>query len=128
MKNVVLPNRQSIRMKGWDYTSPGCYFVTINTHAAWALFGVIVNGKMVLNEAGQIAEECWQKIPEHFPMIALDEFVIMPTHMHGVLHLHRAGAGKRAVSLGDVVGAYKAAVSRIIGRGRQLPTRTKLPT
>ncbi len=127
MTESVLPNRQSIRMKGWDYTSAGCYFVTINTHKNRALFGVIVNGRMVLNEAGRVAEKCWQEIPAHFPTIAPDEFVIMPNHLHGVLHLRRASEGERAISLGDVVGAYKAAVSRIIGRGRQLPTRTKFP-
>ncbi|OGV68194.1 MAG: hypothetical protein A2498_15095 [Lentisphaerae bacterium RIFOXYC12_FULL_60_16] len=53
MESTRSPNRQSIRMKGWDYTSAGCYFVTINTHASRALFGTIVNGRMVLNAAGR---------------------------------------------------------------------------
>jgi REP element-mobilizing transposase RayT len=127
MESAALPNRQSIRMKGWDYTASGCYFVTINTHKSRALFGVIVNGSMVLNEAGRVAEKCWRGIPAHFPTVSLDEFVIMPNHLHGVLQLRHANAGERAVSLGDVVGAFKAAVSRIIGRGRQLPTRAKEP-
>jgi len=55
-----LPNRQSIRKKGWDYTTPGWYFVTCNTREGRALFGVIVNGRMVLSEAGRVAEECWR--------------------------------------------------------------------
>lgn len=133
--DTKLPNRQSIRMKGWDYTSAGCYFVTINTHKSQPLFGVIVNGRMVLNEAGRIAEKCWGEIPLHFPTVSLDEFVIMPNHLHGVLHLRGKGHGMpspsfgkpQAGSLGTVVGAFKAAVSRIIGRGRQLPTRSKFP-
>lgn len=119
----ALPNRQSIRKRGWDYTSAGCYFVTINTHKNRALFGVIVNGRMVLNEAGRVAEKCWREIPEHFPTVALDEFVVMPNHLHGVLNLFHASAEERAVSLGDVVGAYKAAVSRILGRGGKFPAR-----
>lgn len=56
-----LPNRQSIRMKGWDYTGPGRYFVTLNTQGGKPLFGTIVNGRMVFNEAGRIAEEEWRK-------------------------------------------------------------------
>lgn len=122
-----LPNRQSIRMKGWSYTS-GCYFVTINTHANQPLFGAVMNGRMVLSEAGRIAENCWREIPAHFPMVQLDEFVIMPNHMHGLLHLRRADVPGRAVALGDVVGAYKAAVSRVIGRGGKFPARAQLPT
>ena len=127
MEKDELPNRQSIRMKGWSYTS-GCYFVTINTHANQALFGAVVNGRMVLSEAGRIAENCWREIPVHFPMVQLDEFVIMPNHMHGLLHLRRADVPGRAVALGDVVGAYKAAVSRVIGRGGKFPARAQLPT
>jgi REP element-mobilizing transposase RayT len=126
MDSTEVPNRQSIRKKGWNYTS-GCYFVTINTHANQALFGTVVNGRMVLSETGRIAENCWRGIPSHFPMVQLDEFVIIPNHMHGLLHLRRADAPGRAVALGDVVGAYKAAVSRIIGRGGKFPARAQLP-
>jgi len=125
--NEALPNRQSIRKKAWDYSASADYFVTTNTHAGRALFGAIVNGRVVLSEAGKVAEACWREIPTHFPRVALDEFVIMPNHVHGIFRFHRADAGARAVSLGDVVGAYKSAVSRVIGRGRQLPARTQLP-
>ncbi len=122
--DAKLPNRQSIRMKGWDYATPGHYFVTCNTHGSRALFGVIVNGRMVLNEAGRVAEECWRAIPRHFPNGQIDEFVIMPNHMHGIVRLVPPPRGERH-SLGDVIGAYKSAVSRVIGRGkgRQLPAR-----
>jgi len=82
---------------------------------------------MVLNEAGRVAEQCWRDIPMHFPSVGIDEFVVMPNHLHGVLHLKCAGGGARSTSLGDVVGAYKAAVSRILSRGRQLPTRSNEP-
>lgn len=82
------PNRQSIRLKGRDYASPGDYFVTINTQGGRPLFGTVVKGKMALNEAGRIAEAEWRKSPEIRRDIALDEFIIMPTHMHGIVRLH----------------------------------------
>ena len=128
--NPSLPNRQSIRKRGWDYTRAGWYFVTINTRKSQALFGVVVNGRMVLSEMGRMAEGCWREIPKHFPHARVDEHVIMPNHMHGLIELiggEQAIASGRAIArpytLGDVVGAYKAAVSREIGRGGQLPAR-----
>jgi len=136
----ILPDRQSIRLKGWDYTSPGRYFVTINTHASKALFGVIVNGRMVLSEAGRVAEEEWRKSAKLRKGLVLDEFVVMPNHVHGIVQLegqkglnasspykHGAQFGKPvAGSLGVFVGAYKAAVSRCLGRmgGRGLVHQT----
>lgn len=118
---MQLPNRQSIRKKGWDYATPGWYFVTANTHSRAALFGTVVNGRMVLSEYGRVAGECWRAIPEHFLQAATDAFVVMPNHVHGLVRL-RTGGQLPAHTLGDVVGAYKAAVSRTIGRtGGQLP-------
>ena len=58
---AALPNRQSIRLRGWDYTGPGWYFITCNTHENRPLFGTVVNGRMVLNAAGRAAAEEWQK-------------------------------------------------------------------
>jgi putative transposase len=128
MDSETIPDRQSIRLKGWDYTSPGRYFVTINTHASKALFGVVVNGRMVLSEAGRVAEQEWRKSAELRKGLVLDEFVVMPNHVHGIVQLegfdasnrskpHGAQFGKPvAGSLGVFVGAYKAAVSRALGR------------
>ncbi len=82
-----LPNRRSIRKKGWDYTAAGCYFVTCNTHQNRPLFGIVVNGQMVLNEAGRIAAEEWYKSAQIRDEIELDEFVIMPNHVHGVVRI-----------------------------------------
>ena len=124
--STTLPDRQSIRLKGWDYTSPGWYFVTINTHESKALFGVVVNGRMVLSEAGRVAEEEWRKSAELRKGLVLDEFVVMPNHVHGLVRLEGYGQGFDASnpcfgnpvagSLGVFVGAYKAAVSRCLGR------------
>ncbi|RME47185.1 MAG: transposase [Caldilineae bacterium] len=79
------PNRRSIRLKGYDYTQPGAYFITICTHDRAHLFGEVVDGEMRLNALGEIARQCWTAIPDHFPHAALDEFVIMPNHVHGII-------------------------------------------
>jgi REP element-mobilizing transposase RayT len=127
--NEALPNRQSIRMKGWDYTA-GCYFVTMNTYKSQALFGAIVNGKMVLSEAGKIAEEEWRKSAVIREEIELDEFVIMPNHVHGIVRLKGRPAGRpstagRSVlapgSLGAFIAGYKGAAGRRINLQRGKP-------
>ena len=78
-------HRRSIRMKGYDYAQVGAYFVTIVTLGRACLFGEIVDGVMVLNEYGKIADECWRAIPEHFPNVDLGAHVIMPNHAHGTI-------------------------------------------
>lgn len=78
-------HRRSIRLKGHDYASPGAYFVTICTHGMQSLFGKVVDGEMMLNEAGRIAEGCWLDIPNHFPHATLDAYVVMPNHVHGII-------------------------------------------
>lgn len=119
------PNRQSIRKRGWDYTAPGYYFVTCNTHENRPHFGAIINGRMVLNEAGRIAEEEWRQSAVLRAGIELDAFVVMPNHVHGLVRFtgpHPAKGIKPqfgkpiAGALGTFVGAYKAAVSRAINR------------
>ncbi|HLO84847.1 MAG TPA: hypothetical protein VK203_07520 [Nostocaceae cyanobacterium] len=65
--------------------SIGAYFITICTKARQCLFGNVVNGEIKLNYLGQIAFNCWQEIPEHFPHIELDVFIVMPNHLHGIL-------------------------------------------
>jgi putative transposase len=78
-------HRKSIRIKEFDYTQAGAYFVTIVTYQRDCLFGKIENGIMVLNDFGKIADECWRAIPEHFPFIELGAYVVMPNHVHGVI-------------------------------------------
>ncbi len=84
-------HRRSIRVKGYDYTEPGAYFVTIITYRRDPLFGKIENGitpyegNVVLNDFGKIADECWRAIPEHFPTVDLGAHMIMPNHVHGVI-------------------------------------------
>ncbi len=64
-----------------------CYFVTIFVHGRECLFGGITNGKMILNDAGKIADECWMDIPKHFQNDALHEYIVMPNYVHGIIEL-----------------------------------------
>lgn len=77
--------RRSIRLRGYDYTRAGAYFITICTQHRRHRFGVIRNGVMILNDAGRVADECWRQIPDHFPNVELDEWVVMPNHIHGII-------------------------------------------
>jgi putative transposase len=90
-------HRRSIRLKGYDYTQPGAYFITICTHGRECLFGEIIDGEMHLNEAGQIVVQTWQDLPNHVPNVQLDAFVVMPNHVHGIIiitdHAEGIGAG-----------------------------------
>ena len=83
--NPNIHHRKSIRLKGYDYTQAGLYFITICCQNRECLFGNIINGEMILNDAGNIANECWLAIPNHFPNVVLHEFVIMPNHIHGII-------------------------------------------
>ncbi|MBD2462698.1 hypothetical protein H6G89_16785 [Oscillatoria sp. FACHB-1407] len=80
-------HRRSIRLKGYDYTSPGAYFITLCVHQRECLFGEVVNGEMQLNEWGKLVDAYWQRLPSHFANLELDVFVVMPNHFHGILVL-----------------------------------------
>ena len=82
-----LPKRKSIRLKGYDYSQAGLYFITICCKDRALLFGAVIDGEMVLNDAGKIANACWLDIPNHFPNSILHEYVIMPNHIHGIIEL-----------------------------------------
>lgn len=90
--NPKIHHRRSIRLKGYDYSQAGLYFVTICVQNGMYLLGDVVDGKMILNEYGQIAEKCWLEIPEHYPDAVLHNFVIMPNHVHGIIEITGVGA------------------------------------
>ena len=98
-------HRQSIRLKGYDYSQAGAYFVTMATWKRECLFGEIVDGEtpkggaVVLNEFGRLVEKWWQQIPVHFPNVETLSFVIMPNHVHGIIVITEDGRG--AVSAPD---------------------------
>lgn len=135
-------HRNSIRLREYDYTSHGAYFVTICAALKQDLFGEIVNGEMRLNPLGEIVESCWLELPEHFQHAKLDAFVIMPNHVHFIvwleatpvpvgathcapLHDRTAHGDRRNVapgSLGAVVRSFKSAVTKRINESRATPS------
>ncbi len=91
--NPNIHHRRSIRLKGYDYSQAGLYFITICCEDRECRFGKIENDKMVLNELGDIAYNEWIKLSERFSNWELDCFQIMPNHMHGIIALNTIGAG-----------------------------------
>lgn len=81
-------HRRSIRLPGYDYATPGAYFVTICARDRECIFGEIQGaGEMCLNDTGHIVMECWNAIPAHFPHVMVDTFIVMPNHIHGIVRL-----------------------------------------
>jgi hypothetical protein len=119
--------RRSIRLKGYDYSQVGAYYVTIVTYHRDCLFGEVVNEEMILNDFGKIVDECWRAIPEHFPSVELGAYVVMPNHVHGIIIIIDGGRGAALLrpydnqnphkihvtpgSLGAIVRSFKSAVS-----------------
>ena len=108
-------HRRSIRLKGYDYSWPGAYFVTVCTHNRDCLFGKIANDEMFLNRFGRIIEEKWNNIPQHFEHIQLDAFQIMPNHFHGILFIV------------DVVGAKHSGKDRMFSFQNRHGNASPLP-
>ena len=91
--NPQIHHRRSIRLKGYDYSQVGLYFITICCKDRKYRFGKIENDKMTLNEYGTIAYNEWIKLTERFSNFELDVFQIMPNHMHAIIALNNVGAG-----------------------------------
>jgi REP element-mobilizing transposase RayT len=141
-ENPARHHRRSIRLRDYDYSQVGAYFVTVCTHNRTCLFGDVVDGEMVTNDAGRIVQAIWKALPLHYPGVALDEFVIMPKHVHGIIVLdsgvgaqfiaplgsggaiNRAlttdalSASDRPPTLGDIVRGFKARSTRLLRRDR----------
>ncbi|MDI7277092.1 MAG: transposase [Anaerolineae bacterium] len=93
--NTADHHRRSIRLRGWDYTEAGAYFVTLVTHERATLFGDVVDGQVVLTEYGRIAAEEWVRTAEVRANVEMDEFVVMPNHVHGIVWIARRADGAR---------------------------------
>jgi REP-associated tyrosine transposase len=76
------------RWEKWDYSWPGSYFVTICTGSRRNWFGCIADDVIELSDIGRIAEEFWMRIPDHYPFVELGDFVVMPNHVHGIIHIN----------------------------------------
>jgi putative transposase len=84
----------SARLQTWDYGYNGLYFVTICTKNREHYFCKIVDGQIIFSEIGEIARKYWHEIPEHFPFVNLDEFVVMPNHIHGIIIIDKPTNGQ----------------------------------
>jgi len=104
-------HRQSIRLDAHDYSHGGVYFVTQCVHGRLCLFGDIREEIMRLNTVGLMVEDEWCKLPDRFPSIHLDAYVVMPNHLHGILIVKQQmqqGSEKKQASLGMIIGAFKS--------------------
>jgi len=90
--NPDIHHRRSVRLQGWDYSSPGLYYITICTHRRECLFGEVIDAEMRLNEFGQIAHDEWLRTEEVRTYVDLDQFVIMPNHVHLLFVLNERDA------------------------------------
>jgi REP element-mobilizing transposase RayT len=118
--------RKKTRLKEWDYSSEGYYFVTICVKDRLCVFGEVKDDEMFLNGLGNIVKKCWEEIPGHFDGVELDEFIVMPNHVHGIVIVKEndsVAVGNRYICslqktnrntmlLSKVLGAFKAAVTR----------------
>jgi REP element-mobilizing transposase RayT len=135
-------HRQSIRLKGYDYSSAGGYFITICTHQRECLFGEVVDGAMQLNELGEIVAFEWENTPNIRREIKLDAWIVMPNHFHGIVFIQPVsplvGAqglapqqtdkplamnipNRKPRSLGTLIAGFKMAVTKRINILRDTP-------
>jgi len=129
-----MKNRKPNRLKDYDYSQEGCYYVTICTEDKTNYFGSVADEKMILNKYGNIAHENWLKILEHFEDVSLDEFIVMPNHVHGIIvivnednagnaYMHSLpNTSRTKMLLSRIIQQYKSSVSRNIRKIYHLKT------
>ncbi|OGC82400.1 MAG: hypothetical protein A2V81_02245 [Candidatus Abawacabacteria bacterium RBG_16_42_10] len=111
----------SLRLAKWNYSSNGTYFITICTRDRYHYFGEITNDRITLSEMGKLAQNCWENIPQHFPYIKLDEFIIMPNHIHGILIIKKSEFnpqwasnkfGPQSRNLSSIIRGFKSSIQK----------------
>jgi putative transposase len=123
--NNLNPERKVTRLSDFDYGQTAAYFVTICTQEGRMLFGEVVVDEVRLSLLGQLVHQAWLAIPQHYSMVTVDEYVVMPNHLHGILFLLRENTtdmashvptrrfgALRAATLSSIVGNFKSGVSR----------------
>ncbi len=103
--NPRIHRRRAIRLRGWDYARPWWYYVTICTHQRACILGTVEQHRIVLSEFGTIVSEEWQRTPTVRPEVELDEYVIMPNHIHGIIILNDPSM-EDAQEQGETVGTH----------------------
>lgn len=131
-RDFLLSQRRSIRLKRYDYHSPGAYFVTMSTQGRERLFGEGIVGAgpgacphVVLGDAGRMVSKVWAEIPERYPGVGVDEFVVMPDHVHGIVLIGQGGqpqgvaptVATKGLSLPDIVHRFKSMTTKLYTDG-----------
>jgi putative transposase len=99
----MTPRRpNSLRLQGYDYSQAGMYFVTVVVKDRKHVFGEIVNETMMLNEAGNIVQDVWRDLPNHYTDTKLDEFIVMPNHVHGIIVIQQEDTSISNPTVGEV--------------------------
>jgi putative transposase len=111
-------HRQSIRLNGYDYSTSGAYFITICTYEREYLFGDIVDGIMELNIFGNVARSHWQHLSQHHPNIIMDESIVMPNHLHGIIILESSTDYKKSIP--EIIRGFKTFSAKAINKERGL--------
>ena len=105
-----LPSRRRMRLPHYDYASPGGYFITICTRNRSCLLGEVIDGRMHSYETGRIVRTCWLDLPNHYPGVVLDTFVVMPNHIHGLFFIEERPLSDHA--LPEIIRAFKSFSAR----------------
>jgi len=119
-------HRRSIRLRGYDYSQPGSYYVTLCTQGKEHLFGQIVEGEMHRDELGDYVAGCWQWLAKQYPYVVLDEWTVMPNHLHGIIVITDGTGGSRTAPtkrkpLGRLIGAFKTVSTDRVNEMRGTP-------
>ncbi|MCR4304252.1 MAG: transposase [Gallionella sp.] len=101
--SLDIRHRRSLRLKGYDYSLEGAYFVTICAHGKACLFGDVIGDEMKVNELGRNVQAVWNDLPVHYPHVATDAFVVMPNHVHGVIVIRAGGCEAAGYPMAHVV-------------------------
>jgi len=119
-----MQQRKSNRLKGYDYSTPGAYFVTVCAHDRFKnrnVFGIIRDGEIMKNDWATIVEFCWRDLSNHYPCVALDELVVMPDHFHGIVWINeKVGNGlkpfptEKKYGLPEIIRGFKTFSARRI--------------
>jgi putative transposase len=110
MPNDPRPRRRSLRLPGYDYSQVGAYFITVCTQNRVMLFGEVIDCHVRLNEMGTIVQQTWDDLPTHYHGIDLDAFVVMPSHVHGIIIL--ADLSERRHAIPEIVRGFKTFSAR----------------
>ena len=126
-------NRKLIRLQGFDYSQPGLYFVTIVVKERQTLLGEIVGEEMEPNNLGRMVANTWEWLGDQYPHVELDEYVVMPNHIHGIIVIrnsgngaiasHRRGASRSAPTKPQVQDNKRKPLGRLVGAFKTVSTK-----